>query len=179
MTFYALVSALIIILLSTKLLLINEETFILVSFSLFFYYIIKNLSPQISESIDSQISKIESVIKSNFINVKQDYSFLERVSSSLLFRSQIVNLQSILKNNITEIFKHKSYNILSDFKSTQILSFQIIRNLETSIYKLIYVSTYMEVSKAIDSKQYWLTNFNDKLCITKSKIENQELLNKI
>lgn len=179
MTFYILICGLCVILLSMKLILINEETFILISFSLFFYYVLKNLSPQVTESIDNQITKIESVIKTNFINVKNDYSSLQKVSSSLLFKAQIQNLQNVVIKNIKEIFKHKAYNILSEIKTSQVLSFQIIQNLENSIYKLIHVSMHIEVAKMIASKQYWLLNFREKLFQSKSKIENQELLNKI
>nr|YP_010338973.1 Ymf39 [Sahlingia subintegra]UNJ19063.1 Ymf39 [Sahlingia subintegra] len=179
MAFYSSIIGLCIILLSMKLILINEETFILVSFSLFFYYIVTSLSPQVTESIDTQISKIETTIKSNFINIKNDYLILKKLGSSLVFKLQIENLQYVVVNNIKEIFKHKSYNFLSSTKNSQILSFQIIKNLENSIYKLIYLSMYIEVSKIIASKQYWLTNFKEPLLLSKSKIENQGLLNKI
>lgn len=179
MTFYALICGTCVILLSMKLILINEETFILISFSLFFYYIIKNISPQITESVDNQISKMEVTIKSNFKGVKNDYLSLEEFGSSLLLKSQIRDLKKVVINNIKEIFKHKRFNLLSDTKNSYIVSLQVIESSESSIYKLIHVSSYVEVSKLVASKQYWLSNLKSESSTIRCKIENQELLNKI
>lgn len=154
MTFYILLCGTCVILLSMKLILINEETFILISFSLFFYFAIKNLSPQVTESVDNQISKMETIIKSNFIDIKKDYLSLEEFESNLLLKSQIKDLKKVVINNTKEIFKHKRFNILSDVKNSYIISFQIIESSESSIYKLIHVSSYMEASKLVSSKQY-------------------------
>lgn len=179
MIFYTLLCGLCIILLATNFILINEETFILVSFSLFFYFAVNNVSPQVTDSIDNQISKIESSIKLNFLTTKAEYLTLKKLSSSLIFKTQVKNLEQVITTNVKELFKYKSYNTLSNLKSSQVSSLQILQNLERNLRKLTYIDIYFKTVKMVHSKKYWSIVLKEKQSLTRLQVENHELLSKI
>nr|YP_010338963.1 Ymf39 [Pseudoerythrocladia kornmannii]UNJ19035.1 Ymf39 [Pseudoerythrocladia kornmannii] len=179
MTFYAVLCGLGLILISMQYLLLNEETFILVSFTCFFIYVLTMLSPQITDSLEAQIDKIKTSIEYNFIGVKKEFLGLQEKCNQMLLKAQVHNLKYVLVFNIRESFKYMTYNLLNKFKQESLLSFQILKELENRIYKSLYIYMYVEITKIISLKQY-ITKFKTKsIFINKIIIENQELLNKM
>lgn len=158
----------------------TEELYILVSFTLFYFYISTTVAPQIGQLLTSQIGKIENALKENLVNIHKDLIYFKQNLNHLFVVLQIKNLHFTALSLIQETFKHRVLNLICNAKSRLVLNLELVISLEKQTCKLLYLYSYLELHKFLLVKQCY-TNILNKVLLLKQKFntENSQLLFKI
>nr|YP_010338836.1 Ymf39 [Madagascaria erythrocladioides]UNJ18786.1 Ymf39 [Madagascaria erythrocladioides] len=157
----------------------TEEFYILISFISFYIYISFTLTPQISQLLTSQISKVEITLNDNLSGIHKDLILLKQKLKNFFVVSQIKNLHFTTFSLIQETFKHTVFNLIYNAKLKLILNLKVIKLLEKQAYKLLYLYSYVELHKFLLVKQRYTNILSTSSLKQKLNTENSELLFKI
>jgi len=145
-----------ILLVTQKILLLNEESLILLCFITFTVLGLNNLSTSVNDSFKSQSSQIEETLKHSlkqllvifhkFVNVKQDFK--------LLFKKF-----NIIQDYYTKLISLLGNKFLSYSKSNLILSYNqkliFLNKIENKTIKLLTIVVIKKLNNIIKIKQFY------------------------
>nr|YP_009402829.1 ATP synthase subunit 4 [Compsopogon caeruleus]ARX96195.1 ATP synthase subunit 4 [Compsopogon caeruleus] len=180
MIFYFTLTCVATILISTKYLLLNEETFILVSFILFLIYSFKFVAPLITKNIDFEIDTIKNSLTKNFSITKSQTLAIASKVMKLPIKSQIFAFNAVLIKLIKETLNYKVYYLFIEQRNADINKLILLNNIEKNLSKLIKLYFYTELIifvSLVNSIMY--NKFFKNYFIKKQLVECQELINKI
>nr|YP_010338897.1 Ymf39 [Pulvinaster venetus]UNJ18969.1 Ymf39 [Pulvinaster venetus] len=180
MFFYVIIINFSIILISSKYLLLNEESFILVSFILFYIYTFKFISPIFSNNIDFEIKNIKDSLGKTFFKFKNQILIINNNIKINSTNRQIIFCNLLVINSIREIVNYKFFNFLGIQRNYDYIKLVFINKIEKNLIKLIKIYIYNEFIGFIKIKNYanikkYFNNYSYK----KNLLENQEFIHKI